>query len=460
MKEREQWVSNLGFVLAAAGSAIGLGNIWKFPGKVGAYGGGIFILVYILIVAVIGFPVMLAELSIGRSTQKNAVGAFRALNKKWAFAGWIGLISLFVIMSYYCIVGGWVMKYVFAYAFDAGFRGGAVSYQDYFVGFISGAVEPLAWGLIFFLICAYIIGRGVTKGIERVGKFLMPLLFLLLIACVLRAVTLPGAGEGIAFMLRVDWNDLSRDTFVAAMGQAFFSLSVGMGIILTYGSYVPKEDNLIKSAACICGLDTLVAILSAFTIIPMVFVTLGAEGLGMGGGFAFMALPAVFRSIPGGSILGLVFFGLLFLAALTSALSVLEPCVAFLCEERHMSRSKAILLFSVPMAVLSVGYSLSQDSSRGIDLPWIDFSSGVQMLPMNAVMERFTDNLMIPLGALFFCIFTGWVMGTKRAEEEITSGGRYRFPLRRIWAGIVRFLAPAVILVILYFTFWRGQTLS
>ena len=460
MKEREQWVSNLGFILAAAGSAIGLGNIWKFPGKVGAYGGGIFILVYVLIVAVIGFPVMLAELSIGRSTQKNAVGAFRALNKKWAFAGWIGLISLFVIMSYYCIVGGWVLKYVSAYLADAAFRSGAVSYQDYFVNFISKAWEPLIWGLLFFLMCVYIIGKGVAKGIERVGKFLMPLLFLLLIACVIRSVTLPGAGEGIAFMLRVDWNDLSRDTFVAALGQAFFSLSVGMGIILTYGSYVPKEDNLIKSAAYICGLDTLVAILSAFTIIPVVFVTLGAEGLGMGGGFAFMVLPAVFHSIPGGAILGLIFFLLLFLAALTSALSVLEPCVAFMCEEWHLSRGKAMLLFAIPMAVFSAGYSLSQDSGRGINLPWIDFSSGVEMLPMNAVMERFTDNLMIPLGALFFCVFVGWVMGLKWAEEEITSGGRYRFPFRRIWGGIVRFLAPAVILVILYFTFWRGQTLS
>lgn len=458
MKEREQWVSNLGFILATAGSAVGLGNIWKFPGKVGAYGGGAFILCYIAIVVLIGFPVMLAELSIGRAAQKNAVGAFRSLNRKWAFAGWIGQITLFVIMSYYCIVGGWVMKYIAAYAVDSQF--GVVSYQDYFVGFISKPIEPLLWGLLFLGICVFVIGKGVAQGIEKVSKFLMPLLFLLLIACVIRSVTVPGAGEGIAFMLKVDPAQITQDTFVGALGQAFFSLSVGMGIILTYGSYVPKKENLITSAAVICTLDTLVAILAAFAIIPIVFVTLGAEGLGMGGGFAFMALPEVFEGIPGGRILGMVFFILLFLAALTSALSILETCVAFMTEEWHLSRGKAMLLFSIPMALFSAGYSLSQDGARGINLPWFDFTNGVQMVSMNAVMERFTDNLMIPLGALAMCIFTGWVLGTKKAEEEITSGGLYRFPVRRAWAGIIRFVAPVVILVILYFTFWQGQTLS
>ncbi len=458
MQEREQWVSKLGFILATAGSAVGLGNIWKFPGKVGAYGGGGFILCYILIVLLIGFPIMLAELSIGRATQKNSVGAFRSLNKRWAFVGWIGQIALFVIMSYYCVVGGWMMKYIVAYIADPVFKAGA--YRDYFVNFISEPVEPLLWAAAFFGICVFIIGRGVTKGIESVSKFLMPVLFLLLVACVVRAVTLPGAGEGIAFMLRVDLSQITADTLIAALGQAFFSLSVGMGILLTYGSYLPKKENMITSAAVICGLDTLVAVLAAFAIIPMVFVTLGADGLGMGGGFAFMALPAVFDGIPGGQILGAVFFMLLFLAALTSAISILETCVAFMTEEWHLSRGKAMALFALPMAFFSAGYSLSQDGSRGINLPWFDFTNGVQMLPMNAVMERLTDNLLIPLGALCMCIFTGWVLGTKRAEDEITSGGHCVFPFRRTWSGMIRFLAPAVIILILYFTLWKGQTLS
>ncbi len=455
-QKRGQWASNVGFILAAAGSAVGLGNIWKFPGKVGAYGGGAFLICYILIVALIGFPVMLAELAIGRATQKNVVGAFRQLNRKWAFAGGIGVVTLFVIMSYYCIVGGWVLKYVFAYLMGPEFGTGAVTYQDYFVTFITGAWEPLLWGVVFLVFCIYVVIRGVSEGIERISKILMPVLFLLLIACAIRAAVLPGASEGISYMLAVRPEGFNRDTLVAALGQAFFSLSVGMGIMVTYGSYVPKKDNLVKSAAWICTLDTFVAVLAAFAIVPVVFATLGADGLGMGGGFAFMALPEVFDGMPGGRLFGLCFFILLFLAALTSAISILESCVAYITEEWGLTRKTAVAVFSVPMVVFSAGYSLSQLESRGINFPWFDFSNGLKMLPMNAVMEKFTDNLMIPLGALFFCIFAGWVWGSNRAAGEIRAAGWFS----RIWQLVVRFLAPAVILLILYFTVGKGQGLS
>ena len=431
-QKRSQWASNVGFILAAAGSAVGLGNIWKFPGKVGAYGGGAFILCYIIIVALIGFPVMLAELSIGRRTQKNVIGAFRQLDKRFTFVGGIGVLTLFVIMSYYSIVGGWVMKYIWVYASGAHFGAAANPYQTYFADFIAKPVEPLLWGAAF----------------------------LLLLACVIRAVTLPGAKEGLTFMLTIRPESFNGNTLVGALGQAFFSLSVGMGIMVTYGSYVPKDDHLVKSAVSICALDTMVAILAAFAIIPVVFVTLGAEGLGMGGGFAFMALPEVFAGFPGGKLFGLVFFILLFFAALTSAISILESCVAFISEEFHFSRLKSTIVLSVPMTVLSAGYSLSQSDARGIKLPWFDFSQGFTMLPMNAVMEKFTDNLMIPLGALAFCLFVGWVWGTKNAVEEIESEGRYPMVMRRTWSFIVRFLAPLVIAVILYFTLGRGEGLS
>lgn len=461
MKQRRgQWASNVGFVLAAAGSAVGLGNIWKFPGKTGAYGGGAFLLSYIIIVALIGFPVMLAELSIGRATQKNVVGAFRLLDKRWSFAGGIGVLTLFVIMSYYSVVGGWVLKYVFAYLAGPEFGAGGVSYQDYFVNFISKPAEPLLWGFVFLVLCIYVVVKGVSEGIEKVSKILMPALFLLLIACVVRSVTLPGAMEGISYMLTIKPGSFNRDTLVGALGQAFFSLSVGMGIMVTYGSYVPKKDNLVRSAAWICVLDTLVAFLAAFAIVPVVFVTLGSEGLGMGGGFAFMALPEVFDGLPGGRIFGLFFFTLLFLAALTSAISILESCVAFITEEWNVSRLKATVCLSVPMAFLSAGYSLSQSDARGINLPWFDFTRGVQMLPMNAVMEKFTDNLMIPLGALCFCLFAGWAWGKGKAAEEISSDGLHPFRLRKLWEFIVRFLAPAVIVLILYFTVGKGQGLS
>lgn len=458
-QSRGQWASSLGFILAASGSAVGLGNIWKFPGKVAAYGGGAFILCYVLIVALVGFPVMLAEISIGRNTQKNVVGAFRRLNRRWTFLGGIGVITLFVILSYYCVVGGWVLKYIQVYLMGADFGTGATPYQDYFVNFISKPVEPLLWGAVFLALCVYVVVRGVSKGIEKVSKFLMPCLFLILLAIVVRSITLPGAGEGLRYLFTVRPGTVNGNTLVGALGQAFFSLSVGMGIMVTYGSYVSKTENLAKSAAFICGIDTMVAILAGIAIVPVVFVTLGADGLGQGGGFAFMALPEVFAQMPGGIVFGCLFFMLLFLAALTSAISVLESCVAFLTEEFHLGRLKAIVLLVIPMAFLSAGYSLSQSAERNLNLPWFDFASGVQMLPMSAVLEKFTDNLMIPLGALGFCLFVGWVWGTKNALSEIEADGS-RFRFKRSWSFLIRFLAPAVIVLILYFTLGKGQGLS
>lgn len=459
-QKRSQWASNLGFILAAAGSAVGLGNIWKFPGKVGAGGGGAFLLCYVVIVAMVGFPIMLAELSIGRRTQKNMVGAFRSLNRKWAFAGKIGLVTLFVIMSYYSVVGGWVLKYIWVYLTGGNFGTGPDVYQNYFSNFITAPVEPLLWGLVFLLMTIFVVVKGVSKGIEKVSKVLMPCLFLLLIGICIRAVTLPGASEGLKFMFTVNPESFTGDTWVMALGQAFFSLSVGMGILVTYGSYVPKEENLVKSAAWICVLDTGVAFLAALAIIPVVFITLGADGLGMGGGFAFMALPEVFAGFTGGKIFGLVFFLLLFLAALTSAISILESCVAFLTEEFHLSRLKASIMLAVPMSLLSAGYSLSQSEARGINLPWFDFTNGFQMLPMNAVMEKFTDNLMIPVGALCFCIFVGWSWKTSQAVREIENDGTKPFVLRGIWSAIVKYIAPVVIILILFFTIGKGEGLS
>ena len=334
-----------------------------------------------------------------------------------------------------------------------------MAYENYFVNFISKPVEPLLWGALFLAMCVYVVVRGVSKGIEKVSLFLMPCLFLILLAIVIRSVTLPGAGDGLRYLFTVRPGTVNGNTWVGALGQAFFSLSVGMGIMVTYGSYVPKKENLAKSAAFICAIDTMVAILSGIAIVPVVFLTLGAEGLGQGGGFAFMALPQVFAQMPGGVVFGCLFFMLLFLAALTSAISVLESCVAFLTEEFHLSRLKATVVLTIPMAFLSAGYSLSQSSARNLNLPWFDFASGVQMLPMNAVLEKFTDNLMIPLGALGFCLFVGWVWGTRNALAEIEADGS-AFRFKRTWSFLVRFLAPAVIALILYFTLGKGQGLS
>ena len=368
--KRSQWASNIGFILAAAGSAVGLGNIWKFPGKVAAAGGGAFLICYALIVLLVGFPVMLAELSIGRSTQKNVVGAFRRLNPGWSFAGGIGVLTLFVIMSYYSVVGGWVMKYIAVYLTGADFSAfgnDSSRFSAYFADFISRPGEPLIWGAAFLFLCIYVVVRGVSEGIERVSKFLMPGLFVLLTGIVIYAMTLDGAAEGLKYMLAVDPAKFNGGTVVAALGQAFFSLSVGMGIMVTYGSYVPRTENLAKSAGCICILDSLVALLSGLAIVPVVYITAGPEAMGMGGGFAFMALPEVFSRLPGGVFFGSAFFLLLFVAALTSAISILESCIAWLTEEFGFSRLKATLLLMIPMSFLSAGYvhgSLGQRIAR------------------------------------------------------------------------------------------------
>ncbi|KXU51845.1 MAG: sodium-dependent transporter [Longibaculum muris] len=462
MKEkRGQWNSRLGFILAAAGSAVGLGNIWKFPGKVGANGGGAFLLTYMIVVAIIGFTVMMAEFAIGRKTHKNAVGAFAMLNKKWKFAGVIGIVALFIILSYYAVVGGWVTKYVITYLTGAQFGNGSNAYATYFTNFITSPVEPILWDLLFLGVCIFIISKGVSAGIEKVSKVLMPGLFVLLIGIAIRSVTFPGADEGLRFMFTFRLEDLTSDMIVAAVGQAFFSLSVGMGILITYGSYLDKETDMVNSAKWICILDTFVAILAALAIIPSVFVTVGPDGLGMGGGFAFVALPHVFETLPGGigHIFGLIFFVLLLLAALTSALSILESLVACVSEEFHISRKKSMAIMVIPLTLLSCGYSLSQLSTRGINLPWFDFSNGFQMLAMNAVMEKLTDNVLIPLGALAFCIFVGWVWKPQNAIAEIEQEG-VTFPLKKAWSFSIRYIAPIAIIVILYFTVVKGIVLS
>ena len=454
--------SRLGFILASVGSAVGMGNIWMFPYRVGQYGGAAFLIVYFGFILLFGLVGLSGEFAFGRLTGTGPIGSYgyalKTRGKKGgALLGAIPLIGSLGIAIGYAIIVGWVLRYLF------GSLSGVMMGMEAEVYFsqATGHFGSVPWHFMVVAITMAVLVGGVLKGIEKVNRIMMPAFFILFIIIAVRVFFLDGALAGYEYLLIPRWELLLKpETWVMAMGQAFFSLSVGMGIMVTYGSYVPKDDHLVKSAVSICALDTMVAILAAFAIIPVVFATLGAEGLGMGGGFAFMALPEVFAGFPGGRLFGLVFFILLFFAALTSAISILESCVAFISEEFHFSRLKSTIVLSVPMTVLSAGYSLSQSDARGIRLPWFDFSQGLTMLPMNAVMEKFTDNLMIPLGALAFCLFVGWVWGTKNAVEEIESEGRYPMVMRRSWSFIIRFLAPLVIAVILYFTLGRGEGLS
>lgn len=457
--ERAQWASNLGFILAAAGSAVGLGNIWKFPGKAYNGGGGAFILIYLLLVVFIGTTAMLAEFVVGRKTQKNAVGAFKQLNKKYSWIGGLGILTGFIILSYYVQVGGWVVKYIVAYATES-----ATIYADplnYFYGVLGVGSFPLEAAIIypgiFVAISAYIVIKGVSGGIEKFNKLAMPTLFVLLIALMLRAVTLPGAGEGLSYMLSFDWSKVKPNTFLVALGQAFFSLSLGMGVMCTYGSYVSKSENLVKNTALICSLDTLVALLAAFMIIPAVFAT--GVTPGMGGGFAFASLAGVFQNMPAGVLFGMLFYVLLFFAALTSAISILEGTVAYVCEEKGYDRTKATIVISIVLYFIGIFYTLSQAylPLKGI---WFDLENGLYYPGFGDFMEYLTDRLLMPLGALMFCIFVGWIWGTDKGIEEIEQNGTIPFGLKKPWTILVKYIVPVAVSAILVFGLVFGMALS
>ena len=458
-QNRAEFGSKLGFILSAAGSAVGLGNIWKFPGKAYNCGGGAFLIIYIIMIALIGTTVMLAEFTVGRKTHKNAIGAFREINEKWAFAGGLGVLTGFIILCYYCQVGGWTMKYIFAYIVEA-----KTVYADpmaYFLNNLLGAngVFPLQgaiiFPLIFLLLTCFIISHG-TAGIEKMSKVLMPILFILLVGLMIRACTLPGADEGLKYMLHVDPSTINTNAFLVALGQAFFSLSLGMGVMITYASYLSSEDNLVSNTGIVCVLDTLVALFAGFMIIPAVFAT-GIDP-GMGGGFAFATLAGVFQAIPGGTLFGLLFYFLLFFAAVTSSTSILEGTVAFLVEEKGIERNKALLGASILIFIIGVFYTLSQAymNIKGI---WIS-KDGIMFPIFGDFLEYLTDRLLLPLGAFFSVLFVGWVWNPDHAVEEATSNGKYKFALAPAWKFLVKIVAPIAIIIIIIAGMVFGMSIS
>ena len=465
-KSRAQWGSRLGFILAAAGSAVGLGNIWKFPGKAFEGGGGAFLLMYLIIVPLIGIPAMLSELSIGRAGQVNVVDSFRRLGHKgYTWVGWVGWAVAFIITCYYAHVGGRVLRYVGGYAFES-----RTVYADplgYFYAMLgynaAAGTTAFPWPSIicagvFMLVCAVVIIAGVESGIERFNKFGMPALFLILVVLLIRAVTLPGAGEGLKYMFTLDWSKVNGQTFLIALSQAFYSLSLGMAIMITYGSYLPKPENISRNTVIVCSMDTLVAVIAGFIVIPAVFATLGPEGVGKGGGFAFVSLAGVFEQMPGGVVFGLLFYLLLLFAALTSSVSMIEGVVAFLTERFQWKRAATTALVCLVMFLIGCLYTCSQ-AAYDIKGIWFDFANGVTHPLLCDMMEFLTDRLMIPLCALGCCVFVGWTWKPEQAVAEIERGGTH-FRAAKLFSFLIRFLAPASILVILGVSLFTGTTLS
>ncbi len=446
---RGSFTSKFGIVAATAGSAIGLGNIWRFPYVAGKNGGGAFLLIYVGFILTIGMSVMLAEFIIGRRAQKNALGSFKKLapGKPWWLVGLMGIIAAFVILAFYSTIAGWTFEYLIQ-AIGNGFAGkDADAISTMFTDFQTSTVRPLLWQLLFMILTAGIILSGVQKGIEKYTKMLMPLLVLLIIIMCIRSLTLPDAGEGVNFFFKPDFSKISGKVVLEALGQAFFSMSIGMGALITYGSYIQKDNNLANTTFQVALADTSIAILAGVMIFPAVFAFNMEPDAGTG--LVFYVLPNIFTEMPGGYIFAVIFFLLLSVAAITSTISVLEVVVAYGIEELNLSRKKATIIYASAISVLGVFATLSFSELSEFKI----FGHTIF-----ASLDWLSANLLLPLGGVFIVIFLGWVLGKKAITDEVTNQGKIKMRFLRIFIFILKYIAPvAIILVFLHAIGLIGQ---
>lgn len=435
-KPRDSFKSNLGFVLATAGSAVGLGNLWRFPYMTGTSGGGAFVLVYLIIMVVVGVSLLLVEFTVGRHGKANAVDSYKKIHPAMQWVGYLGFFSAFIFLSYFSVVGGWTIHYSIKSIT------GLVSLSPDEMGGVFGAFIgnpglPLLYHLLFMAATVFIIAKGISGGIEKYTKILMPALFVMMLALLLRAVTLPGAVEGIKWYLTPDFSKITAGTWVAALGQVFFSLSVGMSGMVTYASYLNKKENLIKTALQVSLTDTLVAILAGFMIFPAVFAFSMEPSQGVG--LLFVSLPAVFSQMPAGGLFSFIFYVLVFIAALTSSISILEMPVSYIIEKKQVSRVKAALIVGGISFILGIAVSFS----FGI---WGNF----QVFGMNifGLFDYFGSNISLPLGALGGAIAVGWFWKKKGAVAEVSNDGQLNNTLSVGWFNLVKWIIPIFIFIV------------
>lgn len=432
-KPRGTFSGKLGFVLAAAGSAVGLGNIWRFPYLAARYGGGIFLLVYLALAVTFGFALMTMEIAIGRRTGQSAIGAFRTLNEKYTFLGYLVSSVPYFILPYYCVVGGWVAKYLVT-SLDGGVE--VLAQNTYFEGFVSQNGQPLVWFGVFLGLTALVVLLGVEKGIEQVSKWLMPVLVVLNVVVVGYVLFLPGAGEGVAYYLKPDFSRFSIHTVLAAMGQLFYSMSLSMGTMITFGSYMKDDVSIHTSVRQIEWFDTGIAFLSGLMVVPAVFALSGEAGLDRGSGLMFVTLPQVFARMAGGRLICALFFLLVLLAALTSSVAMMETAVSALQDRFHLSRTATCL------AVIGVTVALGIPSSLGNGL-W------ESVRPFGLSLMDFFDfvgnNILMPVVALLTCLFVGYVVGPRVLIDE----ARLKTREAVLFRVIIRYVAPVFIVLIL-----------
>lgn len=439
MSDRSSFTGRIGFVLAAAGSAVGLGNLWRFPYLAAQHGGGIFILVYIILALTFGFSLLATEIAIGRKTKLSPIRAYKKLNKKFGFLGYLAFIVPVIIFPYYCVIGGWVIKY--AVTFMSG-QAALAAGDSYFGDFIGAPISPLVFFLIFIALTALVIILGVQKGIEKISKVLMPVLLVLTIGISIYVLTIDGAMEGLKYYLLPDFSKFSIKTICAAMGQLFYSMSLAMGIMITYGSYSKDDVNLNKSVTQIEVFDTIIALLAGLMVIPAVFVFSGEAGLKSGGaGLMFITLPKVFDQMPGGTVIGILFFILVFFAAITSSISLMEAIVSMITDKFKIKRLPAILIVFGVAVLLGIPSSLGNGIWANIKIIGMDFLT---------FFDFISNSILMPIVAFCTCLLIGWIVGTKTVTSEITKNGE-KFARERLYNVMIKYVSPICMLVIIVF---------
>ena len=436
-EKRSSFTGKIGFVLSAAGSAVGLGNIWRFPYLAAKYGGGIFLLVYIILAITLGFALMCAEVAIGRKTGASAINAFGKLNKKYGFIGWIASIIPMIILPYYSVIGGWVAKYIAVFAV----KGASFAAKDgYFESFIAKPFEPLGWFLLFIGITALVVLFGVEKGVETVSKWMMPILVVLTIAIAIYGLFMPGAIDGLIYYIRPDFSKFSATTVLAAMGQLFYSMSLAMGIMITYGSYMKKDISIGSSVRQIEVFDTGVAFFAGLMIIPAVFAFSGGspEALGKGAGLMFITLPKVFNNMTGGTVVGILFFIMVLFAALTSSISLMETVVSIVRDKLGWERKKTCIIVFIGSVLLGIPSSLGHGVLSKISI------ANLTILDM---FDFVSNSVLMPITALLTCIFVGYIIKTKTLTDEIELTGKFKG--KALFNIIIKYVAPICIVLIL-----------
>ena len=438
-QKRGSFTNKMGFVLAAAGSAVGLGNIWRFPYLAAKYGGGIFLLVYLILAVTFGFTLMVTEIAIGRKTRLSAIGAFQSLDKRFGFVGYLACAVPFIITPYYCVIGGWVIKYFVTFLTgDCGLASG----DEYFAAFTSQTVSPVVWFCIYVLLTAIVVIMGVEKGIEKASRFMMPLLIVMIVGISIYCVTRPGAMEGVKYYFFPDFSKFSATTVLAAMGQLFYSMSLAMGIMITYGSYMKKESSLEASVRQIEVFDTVVAFLAGLMIVPSVFVFSGGDeaALSKGPSLMFITLPKVFNDMALGGVIGAVFFLLVLFAALTSSISLMETAVSILRDKTGWGRKKSTILITIYVLILGTIVSLGFGPLSFIQL------LGLGLLDF---FDFISNSVLMPIVAILTCICVGHFIGPKVIEDEVELNGPFK--IKKFYRIMLKWVAPIFLALILIF---------